>query len=493
MYKVCLLPLFILVLAVTPLLAQEPAQPARIELDLDFYKTNVEVMATPDSSLLVLTRTEGNWSTPPTYEFTKYNPQLQSVWSKKVELYQLSKYMNHYYTSPFTYVALSGETDDDFQFVKLDMNTGAVTKHEYNISTIDSIYVFKVIGDNYFMVCRSKKDSTPILLHLNEQSGEVKPLPATYGAESSFSDILAHAPQQQLSVVMSESNGRVSRIQTKFFDADGKLLKNYFIHARSDKRPLAAEITPGNTESGLLIGNYANRNLRYATGFFTAPVSAEPDDMRYYSFLQLKNFFRYMKPKREERTREREKTRLELGKEPGIQYRVLLHDIYPTNNGYILSAEIYFSESQNGGFTRTYGSNGYLNHNVKTYRRTQAIALGFDKNGILLWDNSFPLKDMESYELKPTVEVAYDPKGKVVIAYPDDDEIHYKIMNEDTYIDKETELKLLPKNTDDKILSTSVSGVISWYNLNFAAFGWHQVKSSSSGSRTVFYINKVSF
>ncbi|MBB6612841.1 hypothetical protein H7F15_17500 [Pontibacter sp. Tf4] len=480
-------------LAVLPLFAQTPTQPNRLELDLDFYKTEAELIATPDSSLLLFTRTDRTWTNPPVFQFTRYNHQLQAMWTEQVMLHPISKYMAHYTALPHTYIAFSGKDKHEFQFVKLNLQTGAVQKHEFRIEAIDSVYVFKVVDDNYFLVSRSGKDNTPTLLHLNEKTGEIKPLPSVYGSESAFSDILVQEPESQVSVVLSESNGRVSRLQTKLFDAGGKLLNNYFMHPKAGQRPLVAEITPGDTTERLLLGTYANRDLRYATGFFAAPVTSDGSDARYYSFTELKNFFKYMKPRREARARKREANRLKAGKEPGLQYRVLLHDVYPATNGYILTGEVYVTEN-NGSLYRMYTISGGSAQIPKLYRRTQAIALGFDQDGVLLWDNSFPLKDVESNQLRPTVEIVASPDGKVVIAHPDEDaEIHYQYMNQDAYTEEETSFELLPQNPDAKITSTNLSGIISWYGLNFAAYGWHRIKSPGSESRMVFYINKVSF
>lgn len=495
MYKVCLLPLFIVVLAISPLLAQTPTQPNRIALDLDLYKTDAQLIATPDSSLLLFTRTTGAWLNPPTFEITKYNHQLQPAWKHTVELHPISRYITYYTEPQHAYLAFSGKDEHDFQFVKLNLRTGDIKKHEYRIESIDSVYVFKVLDGNYFLVGRSDKDGSPTLLHLSEQTADIKPLPAVYGSESTFSDILAHQQEKQVSVVLSESNGRISRLQTKLFGASGNLLNNRFILPQAEQRPLVAEITPGDSTQRLLLGTYANRDLRYASGFFAAPVTAGGGtDARFYSFLQLQNFFKYMKPRREERLRKRETERLKTGKEPGLQYRVLLHDVYPTHNGYILSGEVYYTESNSGGLGRMYTITGGLANAPKLYHRTQAVALGFDKNGVLLWDNSFPLKEVKSNELRPTVEVVTTPDGKVVIAHPAREaEIYYQYMNQEKYIEEETKFEILPRDPDAKITSTSVSGIISWYGLNFAAYGWHRVKSPGSESRMVFYINKVSF
>ncbi|WP_162427567.1 hypothetical protein [Pontibacter pudoricolor] len=493
MYKVLLLLLLIVVLVVSPLLAQKPTQPNRLELELDIYKTDVQVLPTPDSSLLVLTKTVGNWTNPPTFGFTKYNHQLQPAWNKKITLNPISRYITHFSEEAYSYIAFTGENNDDFQFVKLNLADGNYTAKEYNIEAIDSIYVFKVLSGNYFIVARSRKTGTPTLLHLNETSGDIKPLPAVYGTESTFSDILVHPESQQVSVVMSESNGRISRLQTKIFNADGTLLSNYFIHPTQEKRPVTAEITPGDSTSRLLIGNYSTRNLRYASGIFTVPVTANSSDSRYYSFLQLKNFFRYMKPKQEKRMRQREEQKEQAGKDSGVQYRLLFHDIYPTLSGYIISAEVYTTDSRGGNFNRIYGPTGYLVSTPTIYKRTMALALGFDKDGILLWDNSFPLRNMETRTLQQSVEITASPTGTVVIAYPDEDDIFYKVMEQDNYVEEDTELELQPGDANSKIVSTSMAGLVKWYGLNFAAFGWHRIKPANAESRMVFYINKISF
>lgn len=493
MYKVCLLPLFMLVLAVSPLTAQTPTQPYRIALDLDIYKTDAELIAIPDSSLLLFTKTTGAWVSPPTFEITRYDHQLQATWKKKININPISKYITHYTDLPYAYLAFNGKDNHDFQFVKINLHTGEVRNHDFRIESIDSVFVFRVVDGNYFVVGRSGKDASPSLLHLSEKTGEIKPLPAIYGSESTFSDILAHPADKQVSVVLSESNGRISRLQTKVFDANGKLLNNHFIHPQSEQRPLAAEITPGDSLERLLLGTYANRNLRYTSGFFAVPATSNGSDARFYSYLQLQNFFKYMKPRREERLRKREAERLKSGKEPSLQYRLLLHDVYPTRNGYILSGEVYFTESSTGGLGRVYNLTG--GRAIPTlYRRTQAVALGFDKEGVLLWDNSFPLKEVESYVLRPTVEVVANPEGKVVIAHPaKSTEITYQYMDQEKYVEDETKFEIQPRDPDAKITSTTVSGIISWYGLNFAAYGWHRTKSPGSEGRTVFYINKVSF
>ncbi len=494
MHNVRSLPLFILVLLTSFVaLAQQPTQVARTQLEFDLFKTEATVIANPDSSLLLFARTAGSWSAPTTYEVTRYNHNLQATWVKQVTLDPLSEFLTYFSEPPYTYLALTDKGSYAYQFLKIDNRTGTLSKHDYKLEDVDSLYMFKVIDDNYFVVARNRKSPTPLLLHISQETGDVRPLPAAYGNESTFADVLAHPNEEQFSVVLSESNGKITRLQTKLFGADGSILQNYFIQPQHDKNLLTAEITPGDTTNRLLIGNYASRSLSYSSGFFTTPLAGTPDDLRFYSFMQLKNFFKYMKPKREERVRKREISRIKSGKDSGLKFRMLLHDVLPTQTGYILTAELYNFDARNNNFNRLYSSTGYLIRAPRVYRRTQAIALSFDKNGVLLWDNSFPLLQMESQELKPTVEVAHSPSGKIVIAYPEKDMIYYKVMEQDVYQDDHKELQLQATHPTDKILSTNLADLMTWYGLNYAAFGWHRIKTPGSESRTVFYISRVSF
>jgi len=478
-----------------PLLAQEPTQPMRLELPFDIDKTEAEVIALPDSSLLVYHKTSDLWGTDATFNFTKYNAQLEPVWADTIAIAPDNEFIRYYESAPYLYLVLGQDDLLHYTFVRLNQATGQMQRKRYKLDQLDAIYEFMVLQGNYFIVGHGVKESKPVLLHLNTRTDEVQLLPAVYGEQSTFSDLLADPARQRVDAVLSESNGRISRLQVKSYDANGNLRNSQFILQQEKRSLLHAEVTPGDSSQEMLFGTYGTRDLRYNQGFFTTPVTSAvvDEEGRFYSMLDLKNFFKFLKPRQEERTRRKETTRQKQGKNPGYRYRLLLHDLIPTPTGYILAAEVYYPQysnsSGNWGIDRAIS----MGRMQELYKRTHAVALGFDKEGVLLWDNAFPLKDVATYQLVHTVEVGYLPDGRVVMAYPDDSKIIYKVMDHSKFSDEETETEILTYEESEKIQETISPGIIRWYGNNFAAFGFQRIRSGNSGPRTVFYINKVSF
>jgi hypothetical protein len=479
-------------LAPALLWAQEPSQPVRLELPYEIEYSHIEVLPMPDSSLLVYSKISNAWGSEATFTVEKYDAQLERVWTATLELESDNEYVRYFTEAPYTYLVFQDSRPDEFVFFRIHLPDGAARQTEHTLDKMEYLYEFRVLHGKYFLIADNDTDQNPSLLYLDPEQEKPLVLPSLSGSESSFSDLLTDPDHNRADVVLTESNGRISRLQVKSFDAKGRLLHNHFILQQDKRSLLNAEITPGDSLSKMLIGTYGMRDLRYAQGFFTAPVASQVVQGEFYSFLQLQNFFKYMKPRREARARKRELTRVAEGKETGQRYRLLLHDLITTPTGYVLAAEVYYPQyrSSSAYFDARFRSN---NRPALAYKRTHAIALGFDKDGVLLWDNSFTLRDLTTLELVHAVEVNYLPDGRFVMAYADGNKIYYQIMEQDKYSPKATSIEVLPYEKDEKVTYTDQSGIVRWYGTNFAAFGFQRVRSPNSPGRSVFYINKISF
>jgi hypothetical protein len=494
MAKVHILLKLIFVIFAAPLMAQQPAQPVRLELPFDKHETRTEVIALPDSSLLLYYKISNTWNTKAEFNFIRYNSMLQEVWKTTAQIKPDNEYIRFYTEAPFTYLIFSGDTPEDFTILKINLADGTAEPKTYELKGIEAIFEFNVLDGKYFFIGSSRDTLRPILLYLNPNEKDAKILPSVYGGESSFSDMLADHENGRLDVVMSESNGRISRLQVKSFNVSGQLLRNYFVLQQDDKSLLNAEVSRGDTTQKILVGTYGLRDLRYTRGFFTSTLSSSFAVNNFYSLLQLQNFLKHMKPRREARVRKREAEKVKSGKDPSLKYRILLHDLINTTNGYILVGESYYP---------LYGSNQGLWNNTRSsgrergydgFRRTHAVALGFDKYGTLLWDNVFPLNNLSTPELYHAIEIGYSPTtGKLIMLYPNKDEITYQVIHEHKVIEKEQEFKVRTQDKLDKVQFNESLNVKRWYSANFVAFGFQRIKSVDNNYRNIFYINKISF
>ncbi|MBD1398378.1 hypothetical protein H9Q13_14500 [Pontibacter sp. JH31] len=484
--------LYLATIAPALLWAQEPQQPVRLELPFEIGTSHLEVIPIPDSSLLVYSKKSNAWLTDATFLIEKFDSQLERGWSAQLDLKYEYEFVRHYTESPYTYLIFQANRPEHYTFVRINNDNGTVRQEEYTLDEAELMHEFNVLQGKYFIIADNRYDQKPVLLYLDPAEKKPLMLPSVYGSESTFSDLLVDPTQGFADVVLTESNGRISRLQVKRFNAKGKLLGNYFILQQENKSLLNAEVTPGDSLSKMLLGTYGARDLRYSQGFFTSPVASQVVSGEFYSFLQLKNFFKYMKPRREERTKKRELARVAAGKEPLHRFRLLLHDLVVTPTGYVLAAEAYYPQYRSGS--------SYLDPKLRSgeraanaYKRTHAVALGFDQNGVLLWDNTFPLRDVTTPELTHAVEIGHLPGGRFVMVYPEEKKLQYRIMEQDRYSDKETSIELLPYKQDEKITSTEMPGVVRWYGSSFVAFGYQRIRSPKSPSRSVFYINKITF
>ncbi len=130
------------------------------------------------------------------------------------------------------------------------------------------------------------------------------------------------------------------------------------------------------------------------------------------------------------------------------------------------------------------------------YRYTHAVVIGFDKNGKLLWDNSFEINDILTFNLERFVHVSLNEE-KIALLYVYDNYIRSKVIFENSVIDDK---RLTPISSsfeqdvvDDK--STKIYGLENWYNKMFYVHGTQKIKNLSADgvdlNREVFFIYKV--
>lgn len=482
-----------LILVAIPLLAQEPTQPARLELELDGSVTTMEVVALPDSSLLLYKKVGNAWNSKASFEFTKYDHQLKKVWSKTHDIDSKSEYITYAIEQPNIHLVFDAPDSKKYRFLKININSGDSDLSEYELAEIDAIYELRVLKGQFFVLGNNLKHRKLAFFHLAPTTGNISLLPSVYGNESYFTDLEVDSERERADAVLLESNGRVSHLQIKAFSPGGELVGNYFTPPQRDKLLLHTEITAGDTINKLLIGAYGTKSVEYTTGFFTMPLIDNEGAGNFYSFLDFENSLKHLKPRQEKKVRRREQQRLEKRKSPYLRHKLLLHDLIATSEGYILGAEVYTTQYDNIRSNRVHLPNMPFLKKEELFKHSQVLVAAFDKKGKLLWDNNFKLQNIVTAELEPTVEIASTPDGRVIVAYPDEKNIVYSVMKRGKFNNEKTKIELKGSSEGDKIVAVEEHGIISWYGANFAAFGFQRVRPAKGEGRSVFYINKIAF
>ncbi len=256
----------------------------------------------------------------------------------------------------------------------------------------------------------------------------------------------------------------------------------------------------------IVAGVYGRFDNEYSRGLFVARVDDnQQQDLKYYNYADLKNFFSYMRANRERRVRDRIERRKIKQKKLKFNYRLLVHDLIKEGDQYIMLGEAFYPKyrtvtgSHYGSGIPVFTFNAGMvqkNRIFEGYRYTHAVVMGFNEKGDLLWDNSFEINDVISFELEQFVHASYN-QDKLALLYVFNDKIRSKIIKENEVLEGKDLTPIALKFDGDFANEgeTKIDGLANWYDNVFITFGTQKIKNNVGGvipkERNVFFINKV--
>ena len=491
---------------------QAPTQPARLELPLGAFTSDVQLQPLlADSSLVLLVEQEVPGKARNGVSFQKYDRQLKPQWTTPLDVPLDFDFARLTAEGTMIYALYQSQYALNKLWVaELDGRTGAVRTYTFDTKTSRNIYEYKALGGNLFLTVLVDNHLTALLLDLRTDKSRF--LPSVYEEIPTNLTMLADSATRRAEFVMSQTNGLKSRLLLKQLSADGQLLHSEYVQAESERSLLSAQLNPGDGDSDgrVLTGTYTLRDTRYSQGLFVADLTENTTavnghrPLRFYDFLNLKHFFDFMSPSRVARLRVRGAKMRAAAHDLRLHYRLLIHDLMPTPQGYVLTAEIYYPRYRNNAMGSTYyspflGSYNTVaarpNRNFDGYYTTHAIVCGFDRRGNLLWDNTFVMRNTESYDLNENVQLRPLPDGRYVMAYLDDYRIRYKIIDGSTTSsnDLEVPIQTTLSEAKEKANNATQQGLVAWYGSRFLAYGYQHVRTGLGAGRDVYFINAVAF
>nr|MCU0355205.1 hypothetical protein [Cytophagales bacterium] len=125
----------------------------------------------------------------------------------------------------------------------------------------------------------------------------------------------------------------------------------------------------------------------------------------------------------------------------------------------------------------------------------QSVVCGIDKEGNLLWDNSFELMNVARTNFRQMVQVAIEG-DKVVFGYPTNGMIHAKaVRNTKTLMDNTT----FAANAEGRSRGPGNAEKMSlahWYGAQWLEWGTQVIEgqlNAQSNKQEVFYLNKIAY
>ena len=529
-FRYLVLLFFLLSLAVSPAgLAQKrpalpppanaPVQTARTELRLEQSSSEVHVQALPaDSTVVLLLGRNRPLSSKSSFAFQQYDQALHLRQETALEMPDEFDFTRMCTEGTTVYALFTSRNMPGRLWVAAyNGRLAQVRTQQYETRLSREVVELKALDGRLFATVLLQDQLHVTALLLDVATGQMQYLASIYEPLPTQLTFVANAATRRAEYVLSQTNGRKSRLLLKQLTDKGQLVSSEFVQAESDRSLITAQLTPPqDTLARLLMGTYSLRDPNYAQGLFatdlrpTAGTNTKPP-LRFYDFLRLKHFFDYLKPSRQARLRLRTERRIARAMPPlRWRYRLLLHELLPQpDGGYVLVAEVYFPHyrynsygSYSGPFNNIgnqFATNNYGNSRVfDGYQTTHALVCGFDRAGTLLWDNVFVVANLRRYDLEEAVRLQPLPDGRLVLAYLNEEKLRYKLINraEAAPNDQQVDIQTTPGNTTgaaERVGDTSQADLLPWFGSRFVATGYQRVRVEHGPDREVFFLNTVVF
>ncbi|MCY7352923.1 MAG: hypothetical protein LH606_20065 [Cytophagaceae bacterium] len=474
-------------------------QVQRMEFDLPSQGDEEYEVLTLGSDGVLVTRkkTEYYAGTPLQWHFTKYDMDLKTVWETDLKVKASMQPLLTYHNGHYLYW-LFGEVDSEkINILRLHLDTGDQELIEGELLAVSDVSHFKVLGNTAFVAGHYRDRA--VVVRFDFFSRQSRVLPGLYVNHLEVSSLEVDETINELSVTVTTTRRGRCQLSLRTYSYEGKLLQETALPGEEGRTMLSGKVVPLGKGESLLVGTYSANCSPYAQGVYVARTGSLPNEadrtaVKYLEFSQFKNFFNYLKPSRRQRVMERIARKKDEGKEAHFRYLMLVHDLIPTADGFLLVAEAYFPQYRNASASlMPFGRPG-ADRSLDGFRYTHALIGGFDKTGKLLWDNSFAMPDVMSYELEEQVQVTQQANGQLVLAYPVEDKINTIVLRGSEVLREKEELELAPKTGLQRILSTENTSLAAWHNHYFLAWGiQRKAADRANPARDVFYLNKLSY
>jgi hypothetical protein len=477
-------------------------QPQRIELVLDEEEDESFEVVSAGEKGIVLYREVRNRETKMErkYQVVLIDTALNKAWEKDYYVHLKYIQIGFEYADDYFYLLFQRNTESlkaDLYVLRINLHTQApetfIIERDYAMELSE----FEVVGNT--LIFGGYANSVPTIITYKFGQAQAKVLPGFFNDKSQIQHLETDDDHKTFNVLLAfRTNDGRKTISFKSFDQEGELIKNINLQPSDENSLLFGRAVSLEGDVDLIVGTYTRKRSDMSRGIFLARISPEGDqEINYYNYADLKNFFSYMKAKRQKRVEERIKRRKIKGKKNKFNYHLLVHEVVPWEGKFIMVGEAFYPKYAQSSFYGGYYSYG-TNYGMafEGYKYTHAVVFGFDRRGRLIWDNSFEINDVTSYTLDQFVQVSLSDEDMALV-YMYENEIRTKIIEGNDVIEGKTfnELEL---SFEDDIIDQNESeygGLEKWYDGHLFAYGIQKIKNVKGeevrSEREVFFINKI--
>lgn len=485
---------FVFFLSLSPTFAQLN-QVAQIEIPRNTkLQERISVLPLGNEGMLMTIERDVYYSRDePQWTFYRYDTNFKEIWNNTFRIDDEFVFQQSFKNKHYLFWLFAVPQTTKINIVRIDFERGEIDEFKGDLLSEIDITSFKVLSNTAFI--GGLFFEKPVINSFSFFNLKSKVLHGLFSNNQEISSLEVDENHAEFHVFVKERIKGKCGLALQTYSTEGKSLRTIHLPENPESNTfMNGKMLPLNENETFLVGNFANNCSEYAKGLYLTQLeNGVEKNTSLINFSDLKNFFSYMSPKRQERIKEKIEQKKREGKDPNLSYKLLAHDLITTEKGAVLVAEIYYTFSRNPSNYYTINSARPNRRELQEdYRFTHTVICEFNKEGKILWDNSVVMDNLESLDLIQQVQVsqlqnrwllAYLKKGRVFIQEVQDGELLGEKEEYEIKIDSTT------SRPDED------ANVAAWYEQNFLVWGVKKEESKQSEDylKEVFYIRKLNY
>ena len=480
----------------------------RVEFDLKDGYSNERVFEFNANGMLIFSKQDKDEAQMSTYRFEKYNTDLVATHEVNYtienkfyvdEIYQTGNYVYFFFKTRRT----------EFRVVKYDFITetfkevsGSLPNRSFIKFTacMDDRAVMAVIGKNYGI--------SIVSIDMNSGSGAETLTPiGIEGFKPKRLSLSNMETMPESKNILLSINATISKKRTELYivrlEQTGQIAATTDISIGTDNNLRNARAYDIGNNEYILSGTYSVPSSAGSNGFFISRLAqGQLEPLNFYNFTDLKNFLSYLPENQKRKIEKKKQRKANNGQELNISYNIAAHSPIKVNDDFIYIGEAYYATYRTESRTTT----SYVNGKAVTtttyvqvfdgYQYTHAFIAKFDKNGKLIWDQTFPMwLAKKPMTVRKFIHIGDQQQTNLKLVYANGNRITSKVFDFDGNVLSDKQSEPIETNEENDKTRLSYAEIIHWYDNYFLSYGIQRIINRKDKDverkRTVFFFNKI--
>lgn len=508
---------FLLILVVVPLKHADAQRnnPLRVELNANLEMEDYQLVPCGENGLLVFfeSNNEGSAEDTRVWNFAMYNKNMQQQWLADTALIDGLKFLDHASDGQNTYLLFLDldrlRSPYNMQILVLDYNSNVF--RIINASVPDKSQPLDFIIKDRLAVIplnHPAHETRIVLLKLDTEA--LKIITPEVEGLNIMQEVVYDADDDRWYFVLDNYLGKKKNALIILeANSSGTINRRFRLNPALDHKVLnEGRIASTSGDTLLVIGTYhgtaakikandEDEGIESAGYFICKFVNEKQVYINYFNFLEFEDMYRSLSSRTIAELRRKAEKQKNNGEEYSLDYTLLLHNIIPFNNEYVILGEAYYPEYRTvtNMYYDYYGRPIPQTYTVfDGYKYFSGIAASFNAEGELNWDNGIEIENILTYNLQKHLGT-YQSKNEMALFYSNENKIFYKMIGSEAEGQSTQNIRLEKRYKGDKLMEDMGSRMIHWYNNYFICYGYQKIKNNriSGGKRTIFYFSKLAF